>query len=116
MPNHRGDLRGNARTTSHPAPLYLVEAEFFAPAVAELRGAGAGTVRHLRRLSQRAAVLEIRRDPGCQETVIAELGRDAGGVPPPRDHLVGFGLLQRRPGRRPALAAADGAKQRPLGI
>ena len=69
----------------------------------------------LRGLFQRATVLEIRRDPGRPDAVVAELGGDAGGVLPARDHLIGFGLLQRRARQRPALAAADGAEQRPLG-
>ena len=47
------------------------------PAIAEMRRARAGVVRHLRRLLQRVAVLEIRRDPGCPEAVIAELGHDS---------------------------------------
>ena len=57
----------------HPDPLHLVEAEFLAPPVVELRRARAGVVRHLRRLLQRAAVLQIRRDPGRAEAVIANL-------------------------------------------
>ncbi|HUB44291.1 MAG TPA: hypothetical protein VMB73_04845 [Acetobacteraceae bacterium] len=42
MPNHRGDLCGNARATSHPDPFHLAEPEFLAPAIVELRGARAG--------------------------------------------------------------------------
>ena len=63
----------------HPYPFHLIEAEFLAPAVIELRRARRGMVRHLCRLFQRAAVLQIRRDAGRAEAVIAEPGRDAGG-------------------------------------
>ena len=34
------------------------------PAIVELPRAGAGVVRHRRSLIERAAVLQIRRDPG----------------------------------------------------
>ena len=41
-------------------------------------------VRHRRGLFQRPAVLEIGRDPRCPETVVAELGGDAGRRRPRR--------------------------------
>ena len=71
-------LRGCHHPASNTDPLHLIEAEFLAPTVVELRRARAGMVRHLRRLLQRPAVLQIRGDPGRAENVIAELGRDAG--------------------------------------
>jgi hypothetical protein len=100
---------------SHPDPLHLIEAHFLAPPIVELRRSRAGMVRHLRRLLQRAAVLQIRRDPGCPEAVIAKLGRDAGRRRASADHCIGVGLGQRRARQQPG-AAADRAKQRPLGI
>lgn len=51
-------------------------------------------VRHLRCLLQRAAVLEIRRDPRRSETVIVKVGRDAGRICAPADHYISIGLGQ----------------------
>jgi len=36
-------------------------------------------VRHRGGLFKRAAILQIGRDPGCPEAVVAELGCDPGG-------------------------------------
>jgi len=75
-------------------PLDLVEAHFVAPAVVELGGAGAGMVGHRCGLLQRAAVLEIGRDARRPETVVADLGLDAGRRGSPADHRMGVGLGQ----------------------
>src|SRR5271169_2715288 len=96
-------------------PLDLIEAELVAPAIVELRRARRGVVRHRRGLFQRAAVLEIGRDAGRPEAVVAEFGCDAGTGRPPADHRVGVRLWQHR-ARELAGAAADRAEQRPLGI
>jgi hypothetical protein len=48
------------------------------PPVVVLRRADAGMIRHLRRLFQRAAVLQMRRDASRPKAVIAESSRDAG--------------------------------------
>ncbi len=93
----------------------LVETELVAPAIVELRRARRRVVRHRRGLFQRAAVLEIRRDPGRPETVVAEPGCDAGRGGAPTDHRIGVRLRQHRAGEL-AGAAADRAEQRPLGI
>ena len=53
-------------------------AEPVAPAVVELRRARRGVVRHRRRLFQGAAVLEVGRDPGRPEALVAQLVCDAG--------------------------------------
>ena len=53
--------------------------------------------------------------PVARKGVITDLGLDAGGGSAPADHGVGVGLGQRRGGEL-AGRAADGAKQRPLGI
>src|ERR1700677_3760026 len=77
----RGRCNEAARLSSsdsNPDPLHLIEAEFLAPAIIQLRRARAGMVRHLRRLFQRAAVFQIGRDSGCPETVVAQPGRNAG--------------------------------------
>jgi len=97
------------RIVLHPDPLYLIKADFLVPAVVELRRTRAGVVGHPRRLLQRAAVFQIRRDAGRPETVIAELGGDAGRRRPPPDHRVGVGLGQGRSRQQPS-ATADGAK------
>src|ERR1700730_15055286 len=74
--------------------LDLIEANLVAPAIVELRGACAGMVRHRSSLFQRAAVLEVSRDPGCPEPVIAELGFDASSRGAPADHRIGVRLRQ----------------------
>ena len=61
----------------HPDPLYLIEAEFLAPAIIELRPVRAGVVLYLRGLLQRPTIFQIRRDPGRPKTVVAEFGRDS---------------------------------------
>jgi transposase len=101
--------------SSHPDPLHLIEAKFLAPPVIELRRAGAGVVRHLRRLLQRPAIFQVRRDAGRAETVVAEFGGNAGRRRAPADHRVGIRLGQGC-ARQQCGAAADGAEQRPLGI
>jgi hypothetical protein len=73
-------------------------------------------VRHLRRLLQRAAVLQIRRDPGRSEAVVAELGRDAGRRSATADRGVGVRVRQGRPRGRLPLVAADRVEQRPARI
>ena len=83
--------------------------------VVELRRARAGMVGHLRRLLQRPAVLEIRRDAGRAEAVIAELGGDPRGGGTSADHRVGVGLGQGS-ARQQARAAPNRPKQRPLWI
>jgi hypothetical protein len=52
-------------------PLDLIKADLVAPAIVELRGPGRGVVRHRGSHLQRAAVLEIGRDPGRPEIVVA---------------------------------------------
>ena len=72
-------------------------------------------VRHRRGLFERAAVLEISGDPRSPETVVAELGGDAGGSRTPTDHCIGVRLWQR-PACQLVGAAPDRAEQRLLGI
>ncbi len=101
---------------SHPDLLYLIEAEFLAPAVVELRRARRCVVRHLRGLLQRAAVLQIRGDAGRPEAVVAEPGGDASRSGTPADHGISVGLGQGRACERSPRVAPNGAEQRPLGI
>jgi hypothetical protein len=55
---------------------------------------------HRRGLFESAAVLEIGGDPGCAETVVAELGFDPGrrAYASPYTDALEFGLPQRLPG------------------
>src|SRR5260370_37354613 len=59
-------------------PLDFIEAEFIAPGIIELRRARRGMVCLCRGFFERAAVVEIGRDPGRAEAVVAELGSNAG--------------------------------------
>ena len=53
--------------------LDLIEAEFLAPAIVELRRARRGVVRHRRGLFERAVVLQICRDSRRPETGLPSL-------------------------------------------
>jgi hypothetical protein len=60
-------------------------------------------VRHSGGFPQRAAILQIRRDAGRPEAVIADRRGDAGRLGAAADYGVGIGLVhggagQRRPG------------------
>ena len=71
----------------------FITAELVGAAVAELSGAGRGVVGDHRRLLQRATGLQVGRDAGGPERVIA----DPGGLLPPApalDHRVSVGLGQ----------------------
>jgi hypothetical protein len=72
-------------------------------------------VRHRRSFLQRAAVLEVRSDPGRPEAVVAELGGDAGCPRRAGGSSHNRCLRQHRAGRRTG-AATDRAEQRPLGV
>src|ERR1700731_67638 len=98
--------------------LDLIEADLIAPAIVELGRARRGVVGHRCGLLKRAAVLEIGRDPGRPEAVIAEPGCDArrgrapGGYGAARSGWGGGALgtpdpriRHWRPILRPALAA-----------
>jgi hypothetical protein len=52
-------------------PLDRVKADLIAPAIVEMRRASRGVVCHRRSLLKRAAVLEMRQDPGRPETMVA---------------------------------------------
>ena len=53
-------------------------------------------VRHRRRLFQCAAALELGRDPGRPETVVADLRRNAGRLAASLHHIVGMPVGQGR--------------------
>jgi hypothetical protein len=76
-------------------PLDLIQADLIAPAITELSRARRGVVCHRRSFFEGAAILEIGRDPGCPETVVAELGCNAGRCGAPADHRIGVRLRQR---------------------
>ena len=68
-----GPESAHKRQPSDHNPLDLIEAELVAPAIVELRGARRGAVRHRRSFLQRAAILEVRSDPGRSEAVVPSL-------------------------------------------
>jgi hypothetical protein len=72
-------------------------------------------VRHRGSLFKGAAILEIGGNSRRPETVIAELGCDAGRRRAAADHRIGVRLRQHGAGEL-ASAAPDRAEQRPLGI
>jgi hypothetical protein len=69
--------------------LHLVEAQLVAPAIVEL-WVRVEAWSPWRRHFERATVLQIRRDAGRPEGVIADLGFDAGAGGAPADHGVGI--------------------------
>src|ERR1700723_536051 len=91
-------IRENKTNKSPPAsnqyPLDLIEAHLIAATVVELRRTGAGVVRHGCGFLQRATVLEICRDAGSPETMVADLGLDAGRLSAPANHRMGVSLGQ----------------------
>jgi hypothetical protein len=75
-----GDSLSPSAAGSNRNPLHLVEAHLVASAIVELCGAGRGVVRHGGRVFERAAVLQVRRDSGRPEGMIADPGLDASGA------------------------------------
>jgi len=67
-----------------------MEADLIAPTIVELRRSRRRVVCHRRCLFERAAVLEVRGDPGRAEAVIAELGADPGRSRSPADLRIGI--------------------------
>src|SRR5262245_10115060 len=57
---------------------HLIERDAVLAPIVELRGARGGMGRHLARLLQRAAILEISRDTCAAEGVVADFRCDAG--------------------------------------
>jgi hypothetical protein len=92
---------------SNQNPLHFIELHLVAPAIVELRGPRAGVVGDGRSLLERAAVVEIRRNAGRTEAVIADAGLDAGCLVAAADHGVRIGLGPGSAGELPR-AAADG--------
>src|SRR5262249_12363981 len=56
---------------------HFIKRDAIFPPIVELGGARGGMGRHLARLLQRAAVLEVGGDPGAAEGVVADLRCDA---------------------------------------
>src|SRR5208337_4722426 len=57
---------------SNKYPLHLIERHFFGATVVKLRRAGRGMVCHLRGAFERPPVLEVSRDAGHPERVVAD--------------------------------------------
>jgi hypothetical protein len=68
------------RKDSYENSFHLVDGDFLGAAVVELRRACRGVVRHLRRLFERAAVLQISGDARRPKDEVADLRADAGGL------------------------------------
>jgi hypothetical protein len=96
-------------------PLNLIQRHFFAAAIVELRGAGAGVVRHLRRFLQRPAVFQVRCHARRPKRVVADLRRDIGRSRSPLNHRIGVCLGQGVAGEL-ARRAAVGLEQQRLRI
>jgi transposase len=70
-------------------------------------------VRHRRGLLEGPDVLQIGRDAGCPEAVVAELGGDSGCRSAPADHRIGVCLRQHRARELPdAALRKDGIQLR----
>src|ERR1700730_317466 len=82
------------RKDSYENSFHLVEGDFLGAAVVELRRACRGMVRHLRRFSERAAVLQISGDARRPKGVVADVRGEAGGFGAPLNHRIGIRLGQ----------------------
>src|SRR5215475_6264195 len=73
---------------------HLIKCDAVLAPIIELRGARGGVCRHLARLLERAAVLEVGRDAGAAEGVVANLGGDVGGLGASAHHSPSVGSMQ----------------------
>lgn len=96
-------------------PLHLIEADVVPAPVVELGRARRGVVGHRGCVLQCPAVLEISRDAGCPEGVVAYRGLDARHHGPSSHHGVRIGLGKCVVAQLPG-AAPDRAKQRPFRV
>jgi Toprim domain len=104
-----GLVRGSRPLQADPFDLVLSEP--LLGAVIELGGARTLMRGHRLRVFQRAAVGEIRRDPGRPERVVADRRHDAGGDRALAHHAPGIDLGHRLIGERGGAVPAAGAKQ-----
>ena len=72
-------------------------------------------VGHGSRILERAAILEVGRNPGGPEAVVADPGADASRERAPLHHEIGIGLGQGSAAQPPS-AATNGPEQRPLRV
>jgi hypothetical protein len=108
--------RQPGRRRKHPLyvdALNLIEADVVASPVVKLRGARGGVIGHRRRILQRAAAFQVRRDAGCAERVVADRRANPGRLGTAPHHRIGVRLRQRPRAQMPR-AARDCAKQWPL--
>jgi len=99
---------------SHHNPLHLVLREPFFRSVVELRRARTFMRCHGLRVLKRAAIGQIRRDPGRPKTVVADRRHDAGRERALAHHAPGVDLGHRLIRQRRAVVAARSAKQKSL--
>src|SRR5262245_21055392 len=88
--------RARVRGLKSVYPRILTRDAVIAPII-ELRGAGRRMGRHLARFLERAAVLEVGRDPGTPEGAVAHLRGDAGRLGSPPHHLPGVDAVEPFP-------------------
>jgi hypothetical protein len=91
-------------------PLDFIERDFVSAAVIKLGCPWRFVVSDLLRDFEFAAVLQIRRDAGRAEGMIADARFDAGRLRPPADDAVGV-LLEEGIGCKLASLAAGGAEE-----
>jgi hypothetical protein len=92
-------------------PLNLVQHDLFVAAVVELRGARRLVRRDLLGMPERAAVLDVRSDPGGVEAVAAHRRREAGVGCAALGHAKDVGAGHGLAGERARLAAGGAEEQ-----
>src|SRR5262249_6909881 len=97
---------------------HFIERDAVLAPVVELGGAGGGMRRHLARLLERAAVLQVSGDAGAAEGVVADLRCDAGRLGATAHHCPGITieLLLVEPPPEPALLLEDVAHIHAAGL
>ena len=79
-------------SASHPDPLHLIEAYVVAPSIVELGGARACMIGHGGGVLECITILQVSGDARGSETVIVDLGREAGSESAAANHRVGIRL------------------------
>ena len=95
--------------------LHFVQRDLFLSSVVEQGGVWGGVVGDVLGGFQGAVVVEVSRDTGGPEGVVADAGLDAGGLGPPLNHAVGV-LLPQGLGGEQAGAAGGRPEKRPVEI
>src|ERR1700733_14860800 len=102
------------RIPSNRDPLDLVERDFVAGAIIELRRAWAGMIGHRLGVFERAAVSEKIRQPGRAKGVAAHVGVDAGLFGAAADHAPDMDGVHRQLRQRPPMPIGGAERGSPL--